>query len=263
MRFPLSQARVTSARRLLEALWGREPLRSRGPSPRHSVAEIVRAAVAIADDAGIAGVSMREVARKVGCSPMALYGHVETRDDLLALMVDHTLAKLRPPGPGAWRERVEALARAERSLYVAHPWMLDVDSLRSGLGPGELALGEHFVAATSESGLDVGDAGLLWLTITSFVRGSARAAVEARRVARASALRDADWWATAWAAFADVAGDLAQRYPALARVKAAGGFDGDDPDDAGYLEVEARRTFEFGLQRILDGVEALTQARAT
>lgn len=250
-----SQARGRRARRLLEALWDRVPVRSRGPTPHSSVGEVVRAAVKIADRRGLVGVSMREVARALGCSAMAIYGYVETRDDLVALMVDHVLTGIAPPVRGRWRKRIEALARAERALYLAHPWVLDADRLRSGLGPGELQLCDHFIAATSESGLGASDARLLWLAVTSFVRGTARSAVEARRVASGSGGRDAGWWSTAWATFSAVAGDLAELYPSLARVKATGGFDGEDADDASYLEIEATRTFEFGLERILDGVE--------
>lgn len=217
-----------------------------------TVAEIVRAAVSLADRDGLAGVSMREVAGRLGCSPMTLYNYVATRDDLVTLMVDDVLKSIEPPPPGPWRRRVEGLAHAVRALYLAHPWVVDADWMRSGLGPGELALSEHFVAATSESGLDAKEAGLLWLALTSFIRGSARATIEARRLEDTSGVRDPEWWAAAWAAFSRIAGDIAQRYPALARVKSAGGFDGDE---AGYLEAESLRTFEFGLARLLDGVE--------
>jgi AcrR family transcriptional regulator len=49
---------------------------------------VLRAAVALADDAGIESLSMRKLAQELGVVPMALYKHVANKDELLDGMVD-------------------------------------------------------------------------------------------------------------------------------------------------------------------------------
>lgn len=45
--------------------------------------DIVRAATRVAGEQGVSALSMRAVARELGVSPMALYNHVENREDLV------------------------------------------------------------------------------------------------------------------------------------------------------------------------------------
>jgi AcrR family transcriptional regulator len=76
---------------------------------------IVRAAIEIADREGLAALSMRGVAAKMGVPVTSLYRHVANKDDLLRSMVDRAMddeAQPRPLG-GTWRARIEAGARLE------------------------------------------------------------------------------------------------------------------------------------------------------
>jgi AcrR family transcriptional regulator len=69
-------------------VWERpEPLTRPAPAPL-SRELIVRAAIAIADDDGLAAVSVRKVAAALDAGPMRLYGYLSTKDELLELMVD-------------------------------------------------------------------------------------------------------------------------------------------------------------------------------
>src|SRR4051812_50195310 len=87
-------------------LWGRRPSGRRGRRPTLGVEEITAAAVRIADAEGLGAVSMARVAKELGNSTMALYRHVESKDELLLLMSD---AALEPPPDltpaGDWRGR--------------------------------------------------------------------------------------------------------------------------------------------------------------
>jgi AcrR family transcriptional regulator len=85
--------------------------------------EILDAALALADEKGLAAVSMRAVAERTGVTPMALYPYVGSKAALLDGMVGRLLVDLTPDdaGPG-WRERLRALARAARGLAHRHPW---------------------------------------------------------------------------------------------------------------------------------------------
>jgi AcrR family transcriptional regulator len=65
---------------------------------------VLRAAVALADEAGIEALSMRSLAQRIGVVPMALYKHVASKEELLDGMVDVIVGDIDLPTPGAdWR----------------------------------------------------------------------------------------------------------------------------------------------------------------
>jgi AcrR family transcriptional regulator len=85
--------------------------------------EILDAALALADEKGLAAVSMRAVAERTGVTPMALYPYVGSKAALLDGMVGRLLVDLTPDDAGPdWRQRLRALARAARGLAHRHPW---------------------------------------------------------------------------------------------------------------------------------------------
>jgi AcrR family transcriptional regulator len=96
--------------------------------------EILDAALALADERGLAAVSMRAVAERTGVTPMALYPQVGSKAELLDGMVERLLTELVPPAAAArepaaagadgqdWRVRLRALAHAFRKLAHGHPW---------------------------------------------------------------------------------------------------------------------------------------------
>ena len=73
---------------VVQRLWGAAAPRRRGPRPALSVAQIVQAALDLADAEGLAAVSMARIADAVGYTPMALYRHVSGKEELLVLMAD-------------------------------------------------------------------------------------------------------------------------------------------------------------------------------
>jgi AcrR family transcriptional regulator len=73
--------------------------------------EILDAALAVAAERGIDGVSMRAVAQRLGLTPMALYGYFRSKDELLDAVLGRLLAEI-PPSPAGlnWREVIEHVA---------------------------------------------------------------------------------------------------------------------------------------------------------
>ena len=125
---------------LIPRLWGKAPAGRRGPKPALSVAQIVEAAYVIADEHGLAAVSMARVAETAGCSPMALYRHVKNKDELLILLADRLCADLPAPSPDlGWRDGLAAWMRAQVDLAVSKPWFLDLPLANMLPGPNRLA----------------------------------------------------------------------------------------------------------------------------
>ena len=237
--------------RTLALLWRREEPPRRGPRPRLSVDEVVAAAIAAADENGLEAVTTRALAARLGVSTMTLYTYVPGRAELVDLMVDALyLAMPREPWPPRrrWRWRLRQVAAANRDLFSAHPWAARVSTARPPLGPGQLAKYEHELAALEGSGLtDVEmDAALTFLL--GFVQSNAVAAQEA-----AAAGSDAEWWETAGPLLARLVDP--ERYPLASRVGSAAGAEQDAAFDAG-------RAYEFGLERLLDGLQHFTEVRA-
>ncbi|MFC1420259.1 TetR/AcrR family transcriptional regulator [Streptacidiphilus cavernicola] len=86
--------------------------------------EILDAALLIADERGLAGVSMRAVAERVGVTPMALYPHVGSKSALLDGMVGRLLGGLVPAMAAEqdWADQLSAYARQAREMTRLHPW---------------------------------------------------------------------------------------------------------------------------------------------
>jgi AcrR family transcriptional regulator len=126
----------------------------RGRPPRHTLTDVVAAAVALADDEGLAGVSMRTVAARLGTGAMSLYNYVPDKEALVAAMVEHVSGEQRlPDAPsGDWRGDLSVLARQQRALLHRHPWVLDALTHRQPLGPNALAALEFAAAALEPTG---------------------------------------------------------------------------------------------------------------
>lgn len=241
--------------RTLALLWGDPSTtrRRRGPARSVDVVQVVDAALLLADQQGLAAVTMRAVAERVGVSAMSVYTYVPGKPELLDLMVDSTYHRMtRPPWAGrSWRDRLTLVAESNRDLLAAHPWLTEVAALsRPPLGPGVMAKYEHELAAFDDTGLTdlETDAALSYLL--GFVQAHCRAAHDAARITTDTAMSDAEWWAANQPLLARALDSDA--YPRAVRIGAAAG-------EAGGSAWNADRAWRFGLARTLDGLAALVR----
>ncbi|MFC4013430.1 TetR/AcrR family transcriptional regulator C-terminal domain-containing protein [Nonomuraea purpurea] len=228
--------------------------RARRPVPsEHDLtrARIVRAAVDIADADGLAEVTMRAVAGRLGVATMSLYRHVGGKDDLLVLMVDAVLDDFPLPEqpPPGWRAGLEASARVQWAVYRAHPWVAGVSSLTRPLpSQGLLKYTEWAMRALEGTGLDATTRMYVHILVYSHVQGLA-ANIELERQARAATGVTSDEWVAGqeehlrWLA-------ESMRFPAFVRLLDE--FDGD-------FDLDLDRLFEFGLGPLLDGLAAVVE----
>lgn len=239
--------------RTLALLWGEASAapRRKGPARSVSVAQVVDAALGLADDEGLAAVTMRAVAERVGVSAMSVYTYVPGKPELLDLMVDASCARMaRTPWAGEpWRDRLLAVAKSNRSLLTAHPWLTEVAALsRPPLGPGVMAKYEHELAAFDGTGLSDVDTDAALTFLLGFVQSHCRSAHDAARATTDSAMSDADWWAANQPILARALDPEA--YPRAVRIGSAAG-------EAQGSAWDADHAWEFGLARTLDGLAAL------
>jgi AcrR family transcriptional regulator len=241
-------------KRTLEQLWDVRERPRRGPRPRLSVAEIVRTATGIADAQGLEALSMRRIADALAVAPMSIYTYVPGKSELIDVMMDRALGEVAAPDEALpWRARLEHIARENWALYHRHPWMLQVVTARPPLGPNVLEKYEYELRAVDGLGLTDVEMDSVIVLVTGFAASSARVSVDAAQAERRTGITDLQWW-EATAPVLDKVADYT-RYPLGSRVGTAAGQEYDSA-------VGPEHAFEFGLQRVLDGIEALIRSRA-
>ena len=242
-------------RRSIQLLWGTATPGRRGPRPKLTVDDVVRAAIGLADADGLAAATLRRVAERLGVTVMSLYTYVPAKAELTDLMVDRVCAELASPSlPGEWRAALEQVARDNWALYHRHPWLLEVVTARPPLGPGVTGKYDAELAAVDGIGLTDVEMDAVLSLVLGHVEGAARRSVDAALVVRRTGLTDDQWWESAGPALAEVFDG--ERYPLASRVGAAAGEEYQAASSPGH-------GFEFGLARILDGVAALVSSRST
>ena len=90
------------------------------------IEQITAAAIAVADEAGLAGLAMASVAARLGCTKMALYRYVDAKEDLHTLMLDAALGPAPELPAEDWRAAAAAWADAMLARLAAHPWAVDL-----------------------------------------------------------------------------------------------------------------------------------------
>src|SRR5215469_2460699 len=84
---------------------------------------VIRAAIRLVDEGGIASLSMRKLGQAVGVEAMSLYNHVASKDDILDGIADHVLSEIELPAAGAdWESAIWKCATSAHDILVAHPW---------------------------------------------------------------------------------------------------------------------------------------------
>jgi AcrR family transcriptional regulator len=232
----------------IAAAWGiGEPPR-KGPKPALTLDRIVEAAIRVADTDGLDAVSMGRVAAEAGTAPMSLYRHVASKDELIHLMVDAAWGTMSPTATAdeGWRGGLARYAWEMRRSAQRHPWVVRVPLRSLPIMPNEVAWFEGALTCLRGTGLSEARKASVILLLSGYVRNLST--VESDIMAAMLAAGQAPLeWMSGWAAMIRNVADR-DRFPALAAFMDAGVFETDDaPDDE----------FIFGLDRILDGIEAL------
>lgn len=138
------------------SIWLRPARGSRGRAPEHTRDGIAAVAVRLADSDGLGAVTMRSVAEALGGGPASLYRYVESRDELVALMVDQVNGEIEHSAlnHGDWLADLLELGRESRAVYLRHPWLLDTPAATGDLGPNAVEYLEHALRALRDLDVD-------------------------------------------------------------------------------------------------------------
>ncbi|MET7421247.1 TetR/AcrR family transcriptional regulator [Dactylosporangium sp. NPDC005555] len=234
-------------RRSIELLWGTAAPARRGPKAKFTVGDVTTAAIALADAEGLGALSMRRVAEQLGVTAMSLYTYVPSKAELLDVMVDTVSAEAVHDTFTAdgWRGRLGEIAGNNWELYRRHPWLLQIAGTRPVLGPNVIAKYDFELRAFESSAIPDVDADQLLSLVLNYVAGAVRAAVQADQAEQGTGMSEEQWWE----AYAPLLGEVLDpdRFPTAARVGQAAGEE--------YGAGDPVRAYEFGLARVLDGID--------
>jgi AcrR family transcriptional regulator len=238
--------------RALTRLWSNplEPDVATQPRPGLTVARILNAAIEIADNAGLEGVTMARVAKHLGFTAMSLYRHVESKDELLLRMLN---AVLEPPASldepiDDWRAGLQRWCWEMRRGLKLHPWVERVPVGGLVGTPSQLGWMDRGLATMADTALSEQERGEVLLLLNGYVYWEARLHADLARA------EDADMAIERFDVLMRAVTE-SDRFPAARRAIEAGIFN-DEPGD------DRDSDFAFGLARVLDGVALLIDRRS-
>jgi len=142
-------------------------------TPLSSV-RVLFAAVAFADEHGIASLSMRKLGDVLGVEAMSLYNHVANKDELLDGMVDVVFSEIElPAGGGDWKTAMRARAQSARQALRRHPWAIALMSTRTSPGSATLRHHDAVIGSLRAAGFSVAMTAHAFSALDSYIYGFA------------------------------------------------------------------------------------------
>ncbi|WP_426510819.1 TetR/AcrR family transcriptional regulator C-terminal domain-containing protein [Dactylosporangium sp. McL0621] len=236
----------------LALAWGLRERPGKGPKPGLTLDRIVAAGVKVAAAEGLGAVSMSRVASELGAATMSLYRYVSAKHELLDLMVDAAMGLPPEPEPGlGWRAGLRGFADSYLGLLRSQPWMLRVPINTPPITPNQIAWMNHGLAVMRDTNLRHDER----LSTIMMVSGIARNWALTTADIDAAAKSQGGTTEQAMYEYGRLLHLLADpvRFPAVGELLRSRILETSQsrPDD----------DFEFGVERFLDGLEALMSTR--
>ncbi|GHE08974.1 hypothetical protein GCM10010339_59700 [Streptomyces alanosinicus] len=226
----------------------------RGRMPRHTLTreQIVQAAVELLDAEGLEGLNMRALGKRLGSAATAVYWHVDSKDNLIALAADQAWSEIALPDLTAtgWRTAAAATANGLHAMLTRHPWLVQAFGSFLMFGPAKARYDDHTLAVYEAAGFTGALADQAAATVFTFVLGNALGPAAAASLSRKLS-GDGNAEQLMRDSMAE-AREIAAQFPRLrARLETPTAGYATAPDD----------TFALGLQALLDGLDARLAGR--
>lgn len=241
---------LNSLPRAVALAWGLVKEPQRGPKRELTIDQIVEKAVAIADNEGLAAVSMSKVAASLGFTAMSLYRYVESKDDLLLLMQE-AVCKSAVQGDeeiSDWREGIRQYVRGCIKVFVEHPWYGDVPISGVPLTPNNLLYVDLALRPMRNLPLNDYEKMSMVLLLSGYARSAGLVQRDMVRAIKGGASPGSFSGQNYSKALKLLV--KAEDYPDLQPIVASGVYTEENPADNPIGD-----DFDFGLERIMDGIE--------
>jgi AcrR family transcriptional regulator len=133
---------------------------------------ILQTALILADQQGLAALSMRKLAEALQVEAMSLYNHVTHKEDLLDGLVERVVAEIEVPTAGGdWREAMRRRAHSAHAALMRHPWATQLFVSRVNVGPNMLHYLDQTIACLHTAGFSYALADHVWNVLDSHLYG--------------------------------------------------------------------------------------------
>jgi AcrR family transcriptional regulator len=130
-------------------------VRRAGRRPRVSREQVLDAALELADEGGLAAVTMASVGARLGVEAMSLYRHIGNKEEMLDGLVDRVFAEIEVPADARdWRDALRRRAVSARAALRRHPWAIGLMESRAQPGPATLGHHDAMTAILLNAGFD-------------------------------------------------------------------------------------------------------------
>lgn len=150
------------------------PARRPGRPPRVSRDQVLDAALAIADEGGLAAITMASVGARLGVEAMSLYRHIGNKEQMLDGLVDRVFAEIEVARDAEdWRAAMRRRAISAQAALRRHPWAIGLMESRAQPGPATLAHHDANVGVLLDAGFTGRETTRIYNLIDSYVYGFA------------------------------------------------------------------------------------------
>jgi AcrR family transcriptional regulator len=148
-----------------------ESPKKRAPLSRERV---LRSAIDIADTAGIAALTIRSLAQRLGVKPMSIYYYVPNKSAILDGIVDLVFSEIElPAADGDWRSQLVRRANSARRVLSRHHWAIGLMESRKSPGPATLRHHDAVIGTLRRAGFSVEMTAHAYALLDSYVYGFA------------------------------------------------------------------------------------------
>jgi AcrR family transcriptional regulator len=216
--------------------------------------KIVGAAIDLLDSDGLEGFNIRALGSRLGSAATAIYWHVGSKDNLIALAADQAWNEISLPdladlAAAGWRSAAAAMATGLHAMLTRHPWLMQAFGSFLVFGPGKARHDDHTLAIYEAAGFSGAQADQAAATVFTFVLGNALGTAAEASLTRKLSRGGGN-------AQELLSEHLAQAVAIAAQFPRLGARLGEVLGGAVDYGAAPEGSFEFGLRAILDGLEA-------
>lgn len=210
--------------------------------------QIISTATELLDHDGLEGLNMRALGDRLGSAATAVYWHVGSKENLVALAADRAWSEVPLPDLATtdWRVAATQMATGLHAMLTRHTWVVQAFGSVFVYGPGKARHDDHAIGVFEVAGFAADEIDQATTAIFTYVIGNALGPAATASFTRKLA-REGTGAAERMREMMAEARGVARQFPRLRSAL-------DSP--AAEYGASPEGSFQLGLEAILDGLEA-------
>jgi AcrR family transcriptional regulator len=135
---------------------------------------VLQTAFQLADEGGLASLTMRRLGQELGVEAMAMYYYFGNRDEIVDGIVDLVFAEIELPATdGDWKAAMRRRAISLREVLLRHRWAIGLMESRRNGGPANLRHHDAVIGSLRAGGMDIPTVAHAYSLLDSYIYGFA------------------------------------------------------------------------------------------